>query len=364
MTAPVRSVDTIRLSIPFEDGGRGEGITPSRWHRFDMVLVRIEDADGMVGWGEAFGYFCSTAVAAAVDELIAPQVTGRVIEDIPAWNLATQKAIHLFGRYGIGIFALSGVDIALWDLQAKREGKSLAEALGGRSRASVPAYASLVRYGDPELVARYAAEAVMQGFGHVKLHEIAAQPIAAARPVMGNAGLMVDVNCNWSVDEAQAMLPLLRQHEVLWLEEPAFPPEDYASLAELERQGIAVGAGENACTQFEFRRIVDAIAYPQPSVTKVGGISVFREIAADAAASGKTIMPHSPYFGPGYFATLGLFSLLPEESLFEFLYVHPKAWAGRSTPMPDGGRVPVPAGPGLGFEPDADVLARYATGGR
>lgn len=358
--APIRSVSTTIVRIPFEDGGRGEGITPTRWHILDNVLVRIEDEDGNVGWGEAFGYFCARAVAAAIQDMIAPQAIGRDIDDIPAWNRATQKALHLFGRYGITIFALSGVDIALWDLKARRQGKRLAELISPNPPQSVAAYASLVAYRDPALAARYAGEAVARGYGHVKLHEIAAEPIRAARAAMGKGpGLAVDVNCNWSRAEASAMVPVLREADVMWLEEPVFPPEDVAALSAIEAEGIAVGAGENACTAFAFEALIDGIAFPQPSVTKVGGISVFLDIAERARAAGRVLMPHSPYFGPGYFATLNLFAALPQEALFEYLYVTPHAFIGRDTPQPQAGRIALPTGPGLGFAPDEAVVEKY-----
>ncbi|QDZ11940.1 mandelate racemase/muconate lactonizing enzyme family protein [Devosia ginsengisoli] len=356
----IKSISTRIVRIPFEDGGRGEGITPTRWHILDNVLVRIEDEDGRVGWGEAFGYFCARAVAAAVEDMIAPQVIGRDIDDIAAWNRATQQALHLFGRYGITIFALSGVDIALWDLKAKREGKRLAELIAANPPESVTAYASLVAYRDPDLAARYAGEAVARGYQYIKLHEIAAEPIIAARAAMGQGpGLAVDVNCNWSREQASAMVPVLREADVMWLEEPIFPPEDVATLSAIEAEGIAIGAGENACTAFAFEALISGITFPQPSVTKVGGISVFLDIAERARAAGRVLMPHSPYFGPGYFATLNLFAALPETALFEYLYVTPEAFIGVDTPQPHDGRIALPSGPGLGFAPDEVVVERY-----
>lgn len=357
------SLKTFYADIPFEDGGRGEGITPGRWHSFHTVLVRLEDEDGRVGWGEAFAYFCAPAVRAAVETMIAPLVVGRVIEDIAAWNLATQKALHIFGRYGITIFALSGVDIALWDLAAKRRNQPLCALIASGGRTDVAAYASLVAYRDPALVSRYAAQAVERGFDYVKLHEITPEAIAVARPAMGSkADLMVDVNCNWTPDTTRQMIPLLKKADVMWLEEPIFPPEDVATLAEMEALGIPIGAGENLCTAFPFEALSAAITYPQPSLTKVGGVSAFLEIAAIARRHGKVLMPHSPYFGPGYFATLHLFAALTEASLFEYLYVEPAAFIGLNTPLPRQGRIELPQGKGIGFQPDERVLNVYGSG--
>lgn len=91
----------------------------------------------------------------------------------------------------------------------------------------------------------------------------------------------------------------------------------------------------------------------------MGGISVFLDIAAQAGAAGRVLMPHSPYFGPGYFATLNLFAALPETALFEYLYVTPEAFIGLDTPQPHGGRIALPSGTGLGFAPDEAVVERY-----
>lgn len=356
----IRSLETFFAEIPFEDGGKGEGITPSRWHSFHNVLVRIEDEDGCVGWGEAFAYFCAPAVAAAVNHMVAPLVIGHEIDDIAKWNAAVQRALHIFGRYGITIFAISGVDIALWDLKAKKAGKRLAELVSDGNRKAVHAYSSLVAYRDPELVARFASQSVTDGFDYVKLHEINMDAIAAARPVMGaNTGLMVDVNCNWSVEKTWQMIPFLKEIDTMWLEEPIFPPEDFKTLGEIEKWGIPIGAGENACTAFPFHELGNSISYPQPSVTKVGGVSVFLEIAGLAKQQKKNLMPHSPYFGPGYFATLNLFSVLSEESLFEYLYVQPQAFIGQNTPLPIGGRIALPEGNGIGFTPNTDVLREF-----
>src|SRR5205823_8865983 len=99
--SPIKSVETIFANIPFENIGQGGSITAGRWHSFDTVLVRIEDEDGLVGWGEAFAYFCAPAVAAAVNGMIAPLIVGKTIEDIPAWNQSSQRALHIGGRYGI-----------------------------------------------------------------------------------------------------------------------------------------------------------------------------------------------------------------------------------------------------------------------
>jgi len=356
------AVEPIALSVPFDDGGAGTGLMPQRWQALDIVLVRVRTDDGLTGWGEAFGYFCRRAVAAQVADLVAPALVGRDVSDPAALNDELQRRFALFGRYGVTIFALSGVDIALWDLKAKAEGVDLATLLAGRRvREEVDAYASLVRYGDAGLVGRFAERAVAEGYATIKLHETTMPEIRAARAAIGRVvGLTVDVNCAWTEAHATGVLPELRELDAMWLEEPVFPPEDWDALARLGTHGVAIAAGENACTAVEFGRLIPAVAYPQPSVTKVGGVTEFLRVAEIAKAQGRTLMPHSPYFGPGYYATLQLAAALEHVGLFEHLYVDPQDWAGGEPLRPERGRIAIPARPGIGFEPDVSVLERWA----
>jgi L-alanine-DL-glutamate epimerase-like enolase superfamily enzyme len=360
MADPITEIEPIVLRIPFDDGGSGRGITPTRWSNLDIVLVRVETRDGIVGWGEAFGYMCQNATAVAVRDLVAPAIVGCDSEDPGAVNLAAQRALTLFGRYGITIFAISGLDIALWDIAAKRAGMSLASLIGGRKRESVRAYASLVRYGDVERVEHFAAEAASLGYDEVKLHEVTQDTISAGRRGAGDrVRLTVDVNCQWTLKDVRAMLPVLKSNRVDWLEEPTFPPEDPAPWRDIAKEGIAIAAGENACTSIEFDRLIPALDFVQPSVTKVGGVTEFLKVAEATAAAGKRLAPHSPYFGPGYWVSLQLAAVLAQYDVFEFLYVKPEAWCCLAAPQPAGGVIEIPAAPGIGFEPDMEVVSRY-----
>jgi L-alanine-DL-glutamate epimerase-like enolase superfamily enzyme len=359
----IKRLDTLVLKVPFDDFYRGERGKPRGWTHFDTVLVRVEDQSGLVGWGEAFGYNCAEVVATAIRQMVCPLVEGKDVTDVAAFILDLQKKLHIWGRYGITLFAISGLDIALWDLAAKQAGVSLAEHLGGRRREIMPAYASLVRYAETKPLQAVLALAAEDGYADVKLHEPGYDCIEAARQAIGDAiCLTTDVNCGWSVEEAEAILPKLKALDLFWVEEPVFPPEDWATLKRLGGHGVPLAAGENACTAMEFAHLIDAVTYPQPSVTKVGGVSEFLKVMALAKAAGKTPMPHSPYFGPGYWATLQLCSHLPEAGLFEFLYVEAEAWLGKDMPLPRNGEVAIPTGPGIGFEPDEAAIARFRTG--
>ncbi len=356
----IKRLDTVILKVPFDDFYRGERGKPRGWTHFDTVLLRVEDMNGTVGWGEAFAYNCAEAVAAAVRHMVCPLVVGKEVTDVAAFTLDLQKKLHIWGRYGITMFAISGIDIALWDLAAKQAGVSLAAHLGGRERDSVPAYASLVGYREMKPLQAVAALAAEDGFADIKLHEPGYDCIEAGRQAVGDRiRLTTDVNCAWTVEEAEAILPKLKALDLFWVEEPIFPPEDYPTLARLGQYGVPLSSGENACTAMEFARLIEAVTYPQPSVIKVGGVSEFLKVAALAKAAGKTIMPHSPYFGPGYWATLQLCAHLPEAGLFEFLYVEADGWLGKDIPLPKGGQVAIPDAPGIGFEPNEAAIAQF-----
>ena len=148
----------------------------------------------------------------------------------PSCRYDLQQKLHLFGRYGITIFALSGLDIALWDIAGKAAGLPLHRLLGGAGRDKLPAYASLLKYRDPEKVAARTKQAVEEGYRHIKLHETEEAEVKAARLAAGNdVAIMVDTNCPWTPEQARHMTLKLRQYDLHWLEEPIFPPEDFAA---------------------------------------------------------------------------------------------------------------------------------------
>ncbi len=360
----IAELEAIPLKIPFSIGPVQPKSGGQPWTAQEIVLVRVETEDGLVGWGEAFSYSCQRPVVAAIEDMIAPLAVGREVTDIPAFMRELHQVVHLFGRYGVVMFAFSGLDIALWDLAAKAAGKPLAKLISEDAPLTpLAGYSSLYRYGDAELVAAKCQQSLDQGYTVIKLHEITEPEVRAARDQIGNdIALTVDTNCPWTPEEARAMALRFKPHDLLWLEEPIFPPDDFNALAALQADvGIPLAAGENLCTRYQIGQMIaaDAVTYVQPSITKVGGVTEFIEAAALTRSNGLKLMPHSPYFGPGWLATLQLMSAIPDSGYVERLFVEHDASLYGDYINPINGDFRVPDGPGLGLEPDPDVIKTH-----
>jgi len=359
----IARIDTHSVKVPYTFGGSHKGEGLRTWTTNNILLVRVETDTGIVGWGEAFCYACTDAVRAAVANMIAPIAIGQDARDIARLSYDLQQKLHLFGRYGITIFVLSGLDIALWDIAGKAANLPLHRLLGSAGQTSLPAYASLLKYRDPERVAARTRQAIDEGYKYIKLHETEEAEVRAARDAAGNVPIMVDTNCPWTPEEARHMTLKLRPYDLHWLEEPIFPPEDFQAIAKLRAgTGVAMAAGENNCTAFQFREMfaANAVDYAQPSVTKVGGVTEFLKVATLADAAGVTLMPHSPYFGPGFLATLQLTAARGQPgALVERYHMDLEATLYGELINPVKGAFAVPDGPGLGRDPDPDVLKTY-----
>jgi D-galactarolactone cycloisomerase len=358
----IQSVETIAVSLPFDVWGPKSAFA-GRPRSMDILLVRVETHDDIVGWGEAFGFAIWPATRAAIEHLIAPLAVGGNDADIAGLTLDIQKKLHLVGRTGPAVFGLSGLDIALWDIAGKRAGKPIYELLGGARKQSLPAYASLVRYGTTALVAENTKRAVARGYSAIKLHEIGVEQVRAAREAAGpNVKIMMDTNCPWTVEEALAIADGVRPYDLHWLEEPVWPPEDFAGLAEVRRRcGIPVSAGENVMSLKHFEQLFDAgaVDVAQPSVTKIGGISEMMRVAALARERGVRLVPHSPYFGPGLLATLHCAATFAHDTVIEVSFVELGASPMGDAVEVNNGMIAVPRGAGLGRDPDPQVLAKF-----
>src|ERR1700692_695702 len=165
----ITAIESSVVSLPFSMGGPHPLFAGQPWDRLEILLVKVETEDGLVGWGEAFGHAAIASTKAALDSVVAPLVIGRDSGDIHALTRQVLHAVHLLGRNGPFVYAFSGVEIALWDLLGKRAGQPLWRLLGGGRTGDLPAYASLLNYGDDALVARNTAAACAQGFRHYKV---------------------------------------------------------------------------------------------------------------------------------------------------------------------------------------------------
>ncbi|WP_158292238.1 mandelate racemase/muconate lactonizing enzyme family protein [Paracraurococcus ruber] len=320
----------------------------------DTLLVKVETDAGITGWGEGFGFNLVRTTHRALEELIAPACLGEDARDIAGLMRRLQRRFHNFGRNGAVTFALSGIDIALWDIAAKAAGKPLHALLGGKRRDRVPAYASLLRYGDPALVGRNVAEVVARGYRRIKLHEVDLGCIRAARDAAPpEVPLMLDINCHHdTVEQAVEFCRAVRGMNVRWVEEPVWPPEDFPAIAAVRAAGgVGIAAGECLGSPESIGAMLaaGAVDVVQPSVTKLGGLSAMLAVRDMAARHGVALVPHCPYFGPGLLATLHVLAAAEVEEPLEY-YFADLARPVYPALVPLDGHVAVPDAPGLGLE--------------
>jgi D-galactarolactone cycloisomerase len=359
----ITGLEPIVAALPYEHGGPKPALAGGTWATMDTLFVRVETDAGIVGWGEAFGFAACPITATALTRLVRPMCLGRDAGDIAGLMADLQHRLHNFSGNGPVGYALSGLDIALWDIRGKVERKPLYQLLGGVETQSVPAYASLLRYGSPDLVARNAAAAMERGYRRIKLHETVDEPIAAARRVCGpETPLMIDTNCAWDLPGASAAARRLAEHRVAWLEEPIAPANDFSALARLRAEAsVPIAAGENLGTVVEAGALLEkgGVDVIQPSVTKIGGITEMVKVYALARRAGVTVAPHSPYFGPGLIATIHLIAALGQDAACERYYCDLGGSPLGSAVDAVDGSMRVPQEPGLGVELDERVLERF-----
>src|SRR5436190_11905390 len=181
----ITQVKTIVINMPMQLDGPVPMQGGQARTSIDMLLVRIDTDAGVTGWGEGFGHRIWPATRAAIDTFIGPMCVGRDATAINALIDDLQRNLHGVGRTGPAMYALSAIDIALWDIAGKVAGLPLYRLLGGGERTDVPAYASLLRYGEPAALTQYVDQALERGYQHVKVHEIEAINVKAARDALG-----------------------------------------------------------------------------------------------------------------------------------------------------------------------------------
>ena len=343
-------------------------------------IVEIETNDGVVGWGECYG---PAAVSKAyIESQFAPRIIGRDAFDVEVIWEDLYNRIKDYGPRGMVTSAMSGIDIALWDIIGKSCGKPIHKLIGGAQRSEVTAYATGLYFIDMERLVEEAVEEardyVEQGFVAVKMKIGLGDPkldirrVAAVREAVGDTTrLMVDANHCFTVPQAIRLGRELEQLNVEWFEEP-ISPEDIDGYVEVTRAlDMAVAGGENEFTRWGFRDLVvrKAMDIVQPDVCAAGGISECRKIAALASAHGVECVPHAWGSAIGLAATLQFLAALPDQPpsfrpmppLLEFEQCE-NPFRDHLSVKPIvqlRGQVKIPTGPGLGIEIDRTVLNRY-----
>ncbi len=362
------------------------------------LLVEVETDDGLIGLGEAAhfgGPLQSTRVV--VEGELREHLLGEDPRDIErAWERMHQRA-YKHARGGVVIAAMSGIDIALWDLRGKLAGMPLWRLLGGY-RSRVPAYATGGFYAEGKGIAELCAEMrgyLAHGFRAVKMKvgrnsEIEGSPlramahrgvcevtlaedlarVRAVREAIGrDIRLMIDANGGWDVPTAVRMGRVLEPLDIYWYEEPV-SPDDRRGSAEVAAKVAIPVAGYETCTygRVGFRDYIaaGAIHFVQPDVCWAGGLTESLKIAHLAQAWNLPLAPHIHGSAVGVAAALHLLGGVPNASMAEMVFpAHPlMADLVKEPLVVDGtGHVQLSERPGLGVELDPETVARYRVNG-
>jgi galactonate dehydratase len=378
MTATVAKVETFIVTVPRDTPylgplGPGERVNArgyvvrkgngTIYPSVDRSLaVRITCSDGSEGWGETYGICAPRATAEIIDDLLVPELLGRDPEDVERiWD-------DLYGLMrvrgcssGFHVDAITALDIALWDLRARRHGVPLWRMLGDRQRERVTGYLSglpaATLEGRVEMARRFQA----QGHDAFKIHAVVssegiAEEVAALREALGDdALLMVDLHWKFSPEEALALIEHMAVHRPYFVEAPV-KPEDVDGLAWLaERSPTPIAAGEEWYTEYEARLRLGrhAVAFIQPEMGHTG-ITQFRRINRLAEARGVATAPHAT-IGAGLFLAASLHASVTLPGLWRHEWQH--SVFSRSLELLEtdmgyaDGSYSLPAGPGLGARP-------------
>ena len=331
--------------------------------RLINVIVRVVDTDGVEGIGEAWWGIADRdeparagrPMAAVVNDLLAPRVVGRVAGRIEQlWHDLADWGTR-YGDQGLFTMGLSGLDLALWDLKGKRLDQPVCELLGGPVADALPAYASLPWLRAADAVVRETGRAIEAGFTAVKLHEIDPEYTALLRRQYGDGlVIMVDVNGHFDPLEAIAHGRRLSELGVLWFEEPVRPIRDLAAIARVGRAvPIDLAAGENDYTVADFERLLatGVVSYLQPEITKIGGLTSARRIAALAERHNVALCPHNFRLGPSFLASLHWAFTSPASRWLEVPWLPEGHAFSHPTTLPSlvDGMIAAPTGPGLAY---------------
>jgi len=365
-----------RLDAPLE---QPFAYSQAWFERRAALLVEAVADDGTSGWGECFGPM-TRAMEGAIDFLRPALIVQDPFAIEALWqSMYNRTRDH--GQKGIAIEAISGVDIALWDLKGKALGLPVHRLLGGPIRTKLQAYATgFYRTRAPDQLGMLLAEAerhVADGFSAFKLKlgfgvDDDIKLCEAVRKKVGDRiAIMVDANHAYDAAAATRLARAIEPLDIGWFEEPV-TPEDIEGYKQLKAAtSIPMAGGEAEFTRWGFRRLLTkrAIDVAQPDTCAVGGISECKKVADMAAAFGVRCIPHCWGTGIAVATALQVLAVMPNvppglhptEPLLEFdRSEHPYRMAILKAPIaPKGGWVDVPSGPGLGIEIDRKALERY-----
>ena len=349
----------VPLEVTVSDSTHGDMLA------FELNTVRLRDADGAEGVG--YTYTCGrngAAIDAILRRDIPDQIIGRDADRIEhIWQLLWWGQ-HYGGRGGPSVLARSAVDIALWDLKAKRLGQPLWTLLGGHD-SKVPCYAGGIDLHLPiEQLLRQTDDNLRKGFRAIKMkvgRQRLAEDVARVKAMRGHLGdgfpLMLDANMKWSADEALRAARAFVPFDPFWLEEPVIP-DDVPGQARVVREGgLPIAAGENLRTLWEFRQLISAggVTYPEPDVTNCGGVTPFMKIAHLAEAFNLPITSHGAHD-----ITVHLLAAVPNRSYLEAHGFGLDRYIRQSLMIEDG-LVEAPSRPGHGVEFDWRALQDIRT---
>ena len=270
------------------------------------LVVEIFTDDGLVGIGNAA--LAPQVTKQVIDLHLKPLLIGKDPWDIEfLWQLMYRKTMA-FGRRGIGMVAISAVDIALWDILGKSAKQPVYRLLGGRTKPRIPVYASRLYSVELSELAAEAKRYKAEGYKAMKLRfgwgptdgaagmQRNVNLVRTVRDTVGDGiDVMADAYMGWTLDYAKRMLPLLEPFNLRWLEEPVIP-DDVHGYAELKSYGrVPIAGGEHEFTAYGFRDLLEARAldYIQFDTNRVGGLTQARKIAALAEAYSVPVIPHA-----------------------------------------------------------------------
>ena len=369
----ITDVEAIVLRQPVLDEGIADGSQ-------DDLVVLVHTDEGITGIGEVDS--APEAVRAIVtapgSHAIANSLHDLLVGEDPSdverlWQKMYRGLIYV-GRRGIALHALSGIDIALWDIKGKAAGKPVYELLGGAKRDRVRAYASRLMPNTPAETSEAVSALVDQGFTAIKLgwgplgkdpkHDV--KLAAAAKEAAGDVEILIDAGLGYVAD-AKVAIEVAREYEqigIFWLEEP-FEPDEYEAYAELaDAVDIRVAAGEQDTTRWGFRELIERghVDLVQPDVTRCGGITEWLRIAELARDHSVETVPHAWKSGIIKAASLQCNAVIPDALFQEYRVAETpinQTLTKELLPLEADGTILVPTAPGIGVTLDDEVVERY-----